>query len=164
MRDHLGRRIIERLKAKIRNPKFMRAKHGEVRWTLSIPSNRERIHHVLEETDAWLRKQHFGEQEVHDLTLAVVEATNNAIQHGNQGDPRKKVSLSFSLTPGELVVTVADQGKGFDLREVPRRFPAHPSLADHGRGVLLMRSLVDEVGFEKKKRGLCVRLVKHRAT
>lgn len=152
-------RMSDPLKSKIQG-----AKRGQARWMISIPSNRERIHNVLKETDAWLRKQHFGEQVVHDVTLAVIEATNNAIFHGNQADPRKKVCLSFSLSPRELVVTVADQGKGFDLRRIPRHFPAHPSLAGHGRGVLLMRSLVDEVGFEKRKGGLCVRLVKRRGT
>lgn len=137
-------------------------KQGEIRWTFSVPSKRERIHTVLEATDAWLRKQHFREQEVHDVTLAVVEAANNAILHGNHGDPRKKVSLSFTLLPRELVVTVTDQGKGFDLRSVPLRFPVHPSPAPRGRGILLMRSLVDEVGFKKGKEGMSVRLVKHR--
>ncbi len=138
------------------------SKKGGVRWSLSIPSRRERIHKVLEETDAWLRRQHFGEQTVHDVTLAVVEAANNAILHGNHCDPRKKVCLSFSLTPGTLVVTVADQGKGFDLHHLPEHIPVHPNMTAHGRGVLLMRSLVDEVGFEQKREGLCVRLVKRR--
>jgi serine/threonine-protein kinase RsbW len=129
-------------------------------WSFSIPSTRDRIHVALEATDAWLRKQHFHEQDVHDVTLAVVEAVNNAIIHGNREDPRKKVNLSFSLSPGELVVRVTDQGKGFNLRAVPCCFPAHPSLASHGRGILLMRTLVDEVGFEPLKGGLRVRLVK----
>jgi serine/threonine-protein kinase RsbW len=139
-----------------------RTKQGGIRWTFSVPSNRERIHKVLEATDAWLRNQNFREQEVHDVTLAVVEAANNAILHGNHGDPRKKVRLTFALSPKELVVTVADQGKGFDLRSVPDRFPAHPSPSPRGRGILLMRSLVDEVALEKRRKGCCVRLVKHR--
>ena len=146
----------------IENPKYRSEKRGEAQRSFSIPSTRERIHQVLEKTDAWLRKQHFQEQEVHDVTLAVVEAANNAIFHGNHGDPKKKVCLSFALTPGKLVVTVADRGKGFDQRRIPPHLPAQPSLAPHGRGILLMRSLVDEVGFEQRKEGLRVRLVKHR--
>jgi serine/threonine-protein kinase RsbW len=139
-----------------------RTKQGEIRWTFSIPSNRERIHKVLEATDAWLRRQHFREQEVHDVTLAVVEAANNAMIYGNREDPTKKVRLSFALSPGNLVVTVADQGRGFDPNHLPGSFPAHPSLTNHGRGILLMRTLMDEVGFEKRKEGMCVRLVKRR--
>ena len=148
--------------SKIQNPKPGKAKPDGIRWTFSVPSNRERIHKVLEATDAWLRSQHFREQEVHDVTLAVVEAANNAILHGNHDDPRKKVSLTFALSPRELVVTVADQGKGFDPHKLPVRFPAHPSRAPRGRGILLMRSLVDKVDFEQRRKGCCVRLVKHR--
>ena len=129
-------------------------------WSLTIPSDRNRIHRVLRATEAWLRESRFSEQAVHDVTTAVVEAGMNAIVYGNREDPRKRVKLSFRLTPEAAVVRVEDEGQGFRPR--PPRVLDHPSLRRHGRGILLMRALVDEVRFEHCARGECVSLVKFR--
>lgn len=129
-------------------------------WTLAIPSTRDRIHRVLHATESWLRESRFPDQAVHDVTTAVLEAVMNAIVYGNKEDPTKKVRLSYRLTPERATVLVADAGKGFRAR--PPRTPAHPSLRRHGRGILLMRALVDEVRFEHCRGGECVSLTKFR--
>jgi len=130
------------------------------KWTLTIPSTRNRIHRVLHTTEAWLRESRFPEQVVHDVTTAVLEAVMNAIVYGNREDPTRRVELSFRLTPERATVKVADGGKGFRPR--PPRIPDHPSLRRHGRGILLMRALVDEVRFEHCREGECVSLTKFR--
>ena len=135
-------------------------RESRARWTLTIPSTRDRIHRVLHATEAWLRKSRFPEQAVHDVTTAVLEAVMNAIVYGNKEDPKKKVRLSYRLTPERATVLVADGGKGFRAR--PPRIPDHPSLRRHGRGILLMRALVDEVRFEHCREGECVSLTKFR--
>lgn len=137
-----------------------RPRAGKKEWALSIPSERDRVHQVLEITEDWLRKARFPAKEIHDITTAVIEAVMNAIVYGNEENPRKKVKLSYSLSQSELVITVADHGKGFQPRPTP--LPDRPSLATHGRGILIMRALVDEVRFEKLSRGQCVRLIKYR--
>ena len=137
-------------------------KHGvhNKQWSLSIPSERDRIHQVLKVTEEWLKKVRFPAREVHDITSAVIEAVMNAIVYGNEENPRKKVTLSYSLSPDELVITITDHGKAFRPRLTP--LPDCPSLDVHGRGILIMRALMDEVRFEKLSRGKCVRLVKIR--
>jgi serine/threonine-protein kinase RsbW len=82
-----------------------------------------------------------------NILIALTEAVNNAIHHGNRLDPSKKVSLSCSLREGRIVFVVQDQGPGFDHEHLPD--PTDPQNLEkpHGRGVFLMRRLADSVEF-----------------
>lgn len=103
------------------------------------------------------------EKTVDDLTYAVIEAGTNAIQHGNVFAVDKSVTFSFLVAPTEVLVRVDDHGKGFDASKIEN--PTDPSnvLDPHGRGIYLMRELVDEVKFETRgDHGTTVRLRKMR--
>jgi serine/threonine-protein kinase RsbW len=107
-----------------------------------------------------------GQFEVDDetanaLTIAVIEAGTNAIQHGNVFAADKSVTFVFDVGQGEIAVRVDDNGRGFDASRVPN--PTDPSnlLDVHGRGLYLMRELMDEVTFENRPdHGTTVRLRK----
>ena len=91
-----------------------------------------------------------------NILIALTEAVNNAITHGNQLDPNKKVNLNIETTNEELEFTIKDEGKGFDYNSVP-----DPTLPENleklsGRGVFLMKNLADEVSFEEN--GATIRL------
>jgi len=81
-----------------------------------------------------------------DLEIALREALANAVIHGNESDPKKKVivTCSFSRSRGARLV-VRDQGSGFDPRKVPDPRDHDRRFLHHGRGLLLMRALVDRV-------------------
>jgi serine/threonine-protein kinase RsbW len=87
-----------------------------------------------------------------NILIAVTEAINNAIQHGNKLDPEKKISLEFMGEEQRMVFAIEDQGDGFDYDNVPD--PTEPENLEkpHGRGIFLMRNLADEVAFEKQGR------------
>lgn len=82
-----------------------------------------------------------------NILIALTEAVNNAIHHGNGLDPAKKVTLGYELRGDRLVFLVSDQGPGFDYANLPD--PTDPQNLEkpHGRGVFLMRALADEVEF-----------------
>lgn len=83
-----------------------------------------------------------------EIRLAMREALNNALRHGNRMDPNKRIHLSYSCDPQQgLKVMVRDEGVGFDPDAVPD--PTEPENLDRtgGRGVFLMRNLMDEVEF-----------------
>jgi serine/threonine-protein kinase RsbW len=85
-----------------------------------------------------------------EIELALREALVNAIVHGNQSDPRKRVYVNCRCTTdGEVSITVEDEGNGFEHNSVPD--PTSPSnrLRTHGRGIYLIRMLMDEVHFEQ---------------
>lgn len=82
-----------------------------------------------------------------NILVAVTEAVNNAIQHGNKYDATKNVNLDFLASESALSFEISDQGTGFDFRNLPD--PTNPENIEkpNGRGVFLMRHLADKVEF-----------------
>lgn len=101
----------------------------------------------------------------HDLEsnvkLALVEALTNAIEHGNQREPGKLVRVDASLKSDTLEVTIQDEGPGFDHHKQVDPTKEENLLSERGRGIFLMRSILDEVHFNET--GNAVTLVKHRS-
>ncbi|MBS1647684.1 MAG: ATP-binding protein [Bacteroidetes bacterium] len=90
---------------------------------------------------------HIGEEKFGNILLAVTEAVDNAITHGNQNNPQKEVQLLCRNSEKELTFSVIDEGThGFDIEQVtdPTK-PENPS--ESGRGILLMKMLCDKVEF-----------------
>jgi len=83
------------------------------------------------------------------LTVAVIEAGTNAIQHGNGFADDKSVTFRFTVRPRDILVRVEDSGRGFDPATVADPTENSQLLIPHGRGIYLMRSLMDEVAFDK---------------
>jgi serine/threonine-protein kinase RsbW len=94
-----------------------------------------------------------------EIEIAVREAIANAVIHGNRENPRKRVYVTCRCsTEGEVLITVRDEGHGFDRRAVPDPTDGTNLLLTHGRGLLLMQTLMDEVGFQEN--GTVVRMRK----
>jgi len=81
------------------------------------------------------------------LNLVLTESVINTITHANASDPDKVVHLSIGIDHDELVIRVFDEGKGFDINEVPP--PDFEGLSEGGRGVFLIRSIMDSVNYLK---------------
>ncbi|MBK8581732.1 MAG: ATP-binding protein [Flavobacteriales bacterium] len=82
-----------------------------------------------------------------NILIALTEAVNNAIHHGNALDPEKRVSMEYD-TQGELITfRVSDEGPGFDFENLPDPTDPRNIEKPHGRGVFLMRALSDKVSF-----------------
>ena len=96
-----------------------------------------------------------------NLRVSITEALANAMLNGNRKDPSKRVKLEAKLGPDRLVIRVTDEGHGFDPRQLP-----DPTLPEHrvlgsGRGIFLIRSLMDAVEFND--RGNSITMVLERA-
>jgi serine/threonine-protein kinase RsbW len=90
----------------------------------------------------------FGEEP--SVELALAEALNNAVVHGNRMDRQKLVQVLCRCEPGQgISVVVKDQGQGFDPNAVPDPTAAENMSADRGRGIWVMKSVMDEVSFER---------------
>jgi serine/threonine-protein kinase RsbW len=89
----------------------------------------------------------------------VHEALANAVIHGNQLDPNKRVCVACRCyTDGEVSIAIRDQGRGFDSGSIPDPTAPENQLSSHGRGIYLMRASMDEVHFDEG--GLVVRMRK----
>jgi serine/threonine-protein kinase RsbW len=92
-----------------------------------------------------------------NFRVSLAEALANAMLYGNAGDPRKRVRVEITMDPDRVRARITDQGPGFDPNRVPD--PTAPEHVDRpcGRGIFLMRQLMDEVHFNE--RGNAVTLV-----
>ena len=84
-----------------------------------------------------------------DIEVALREALANAITHGNHEDPRKHVYVRFCCKRDELSIAVKDEGRGFNVNKMADPTAPENIGSDHGRGIYLMKALMDEVRFEE---------------
>jgi serine/threonine-protein kinase RsbW len=82
-----------------------------------------------------------------NVLIAVSEAVNNAIQHGNQNNPDAKVEVKVANQADVFCIQIKDQGTGFSYESLPDPTAPENLLKDSGRGVFLMQHLADEVEF-----------------
>ncbi len=92
------------------------------------------------------------------LLVSCTEAVNNAIIHGNKNDPERHVIMRCIATKKAITVRVIDEGRGFDAGSLPDPRDEKNLLKESGRGVFLIRSLMDSVIFRKLKRGSVVEM------
>ena len=132
---------------------------------LTIGSRLELLSLVHALIEGLSRQYELDEELTGALQIAVIEAGTNAIQHGNVFAEDKAVTFEFAVDPRNVVVEVEDHGSGFDPDRVQDPTDTSALLNPHGRGLYLMRSLVDEVTFETRTdHGTRVRLRKSRVT
>ena len=83
-----------------------------------------------------------------NILVALTEAVNNAIHHGNKTNPNKNIDISFKALPNHISFVVKDEGDGFNYNALPD--PTNPENIEkpNGRGVFLMINLADKVTFE----------------
>jgi serine/threonine-protein kinase RsbW len=86
----------------------------------------------------------FGEDECYRIGMSVREGVINAFHYGNQEHPDKKIYLAVDLTQDKMTIHVVDEGKGFNLRDVPDPLAEENLLSTSGRGIFLMRAFMDE--------------------
>lgn len=115
--------------------------------TIDFSSKGENITIVERLIDDLCEKYNIPEEHYGNILIALTEAVNNAIYHGNRNDPDKKVSLHYKADPQRFYFRIEDEGPGFDYENIPD--PTSPENIEkpNGRGVFLMRHLSDEINF-----------------
>ena len=115
---------------------------------IELASTMESLSEMESFIDGMCDQNKFGEDHYGNILIALTEAVNNAINHGNKLNPEKKVYLNMETMVGGVQFTIKDQGSGFDYTNIPD--PTLPENLEklNGRGVFLMRSLADIVAFE----------------
>ena len=81
------------------------------------------------------------------IKLALEEAITNAIRHGNGGDSSKQVTLRYAVSPEKCAIIIRDQGRGFNPDTVPDCTNVERLPLPSGRGIMLMRTYMDEVVY-----------------
>ena len=115
--------------------------------SIEIQSKTDNIPVVEKLIDEVCDQKKVNEDYYGNILIAITEAVNNAIVHGNANDPSKKVLINVESQDAGLIFKVSDQGAGFDYNSLPD--PTEPENLDkpNGRGVFLMKHLADKVTF-----------------
>ena len=120
--------------------------------SIQVPSISENIRMIESFIDNAKDRFHLDDDMYGNIMIAVTEAVNNAIKHGNANDKSKNVFLSLSLDDTMLRFVIKDEGSGFNYENLPD--PTAPENLEKpgGRGIFLMKHLSDEVEFKDKGR------------
>lgn len=116
----------------------------------SIPSQTSEIYPLQHEILDALAADGFDENSMFAIRLAMDEALINAIKHGNKSDPSKKVNVDFSCDGEKAVVSVRDEGNGFEHGSIMDPRDADGLNRTHGRGIFLIKQFMSEVAFNDK--------------
>jgi len=134
----------------------------ELHDALVLPSTLDTVEVIEAKAAEYAEKAGFDEDTASQIAMVSREAAANAVLHGNRKDPCKHVHANFSLNPERLSIRVADEGEGFDPTVVPDPLSPEGLLKPSGRGIFLMRAIMDEVNFRQLSPGAEITLVKHR--
>ncbi len=127
---------------------------------MSIPSQPDQVQVVEKEAERLAEKLGFSEDERDSLAIAITEVVANAIYHGNRADPRKRVYLRFTLSNDTLTIHVRDEGVGFRVEQVADPLDPKNLLKESGRGIFIVRTLMDDIQFHFTAKGTEVILIK----
>ena len=125
-----------------------------------IHSSSSAISEVYEWVLSQLKANNFSREDIFGVHLALQEAFINAVRHGNKMDTSKNVRIDSSVGLDKVEISIMDQGEGFDPDAVPDPRCGNNLYKSGGRGLLLIRSYMDVVEFNKQ--GNCVRLVRYK--
>src|SRR6202007_1916788 len=130
----------------------------EQRVSYTLDSSLETIDSAEEKATRIATDLGFPEEEVMQISMAVREGAVNAVLHGNNYAPDKKITLAFERTAEGLVITIRDQGRGIDLGNIPNPLAPENLLKTSGRGIFLMRSFMDVVEIRPSTTGTELKL------
>lgn len=123
-------------------------KSNEVR--IMIPSDMDWLSVVDRTIEGLLEPISISEEDANAISISIGEAGTNAVQHGGGESKKAPVEFTFFIEESEFRATVRDWGPGFDVEKVLAKDPTTPEalLAPRGRGIFIMKSLMDDVSFE----------------
>ena len=122
-------------------------------FELTVPSTLEALDAVQRLVTEASREYNLTEDFAYWMELTICESMINAIRHGNQCDPSKKAHLKISLVGPQIEVIVEDQGHGFNLSDLADPTETKNLLKPSGRGILIIRSFMDEVDISQSEGG-----------
>lgn len=119
-----------------------------------IASDASLTSEVVEPLLTRLQEADWEHRDVFGIHLAIEEALVNAIKHGNGDDPVKCVQVEFRLAQDVVQIEITDQGSGFDPASIPDPTDAEHLEMPNGRGIMLMRSFMSRVAFNRTGNGV----------
>ena len=122
-------------------------------FALTIPSRLDEMVTVHALVGEAIKEYRLSDELAHWIELTISESMINAIQHGNKSDPTKEASLKISSDGNMIEIIVEDEGRGFTLDKIADPTDGANLLKPSGRGILIIRSFMDEVVLSQREGG-----------
>ena len=121
--------------------------------TIMIPSSQDFLPDVDVFLEGVLRGLGVDESTIADIAISVSELVNNAIFHGNKTTREKTIKVEINKVNGSVKIAVTDEGGGFDLEEVENPIDDNNLLKEVGRGLFIVKSLMDTIDKDTTEAG-----------
>lgn len=128
--------------------------------TIKIPSSQEYLTDVDVFIEGILRGYGADESFIADVAISVSELVNNAINHGNKSSEAKTVSVTIKRNGKSVSITILDEGEGFDPAKIEDPLADENLLKEAGRGIFIVRSLMDGVEINQQNGGTAITITK----
>jgi serine/threonine-protein kinase RsbW len=128
--------------------------------TIKVPSNPDFLPDVDVFLEGTLRGFGISESAVADIAISVSELVNNAMIHGNKSSLDKMVTVKITHSQKAVTIVVSDEGSGFDPSIVPDPIADENLLHEVGRGLFIVRSLMDKVDVQAESTGTTIAVTK----
>lgn len=127
-----------------------RAPEADSNWVETTLYSREQTAEVIEPVLCAMQGWAYSSKDILAVHITLEEAIVNAVRHGNQDDPSKRVVVRYQVHPDRVLAEVEDEGGGFDPSGVADPLAAVNMERPSGRGLLLMRSLMQSVRYNAR--------------
>ncbi len=136
---------------------------NEEKVEINIPSRLESIDKAVVETINFASRAGFSEEAIYAIDMAARESVANAVKHGNKLDETKLVEITLRNTNDGLEIIIRDFGEGFEVEDVPDPTNSENLMKTDGRGILFMKTFMDEVEWSNHAEGgMVVKMLKKR--
>ena len=129
--------------------------------TITIPSLEDYLPDVDNFVENLLEKQGLDKSVIADIAISVTEVVVNAIIHGNKSILEKVVTVTVENTKTAIEIVIVDQGEGFNPEEVDNPIDDANLLKEVGRGIFIVKSLMDDLKIEPSPTGTRFTLTKN---
>lgn len=128
--------------------------------TIKIPSDLNYLATVDEFVEGILRGYGADESIIADIAISVSELINNSVNHGNQADSEQPVEVTVNKKGDNVSISITDQGSGFDPGEIADPLAEENLLKNAGRGIFIVKSLMDSIDVETTAKGTIITITK----
>ena len=129
--------------------------------TIKTPSNQDFLADVDTFLEGTLRGWGVEESVIADIAISVSELVNNAMIHGNKSSPDKFVTVKLLKENSSVTISVGDQGTGFNPETIEDPLAEENLLREVGRGIFIVRSLMDKVEIDATSKGTTISITKN---
>lgn len=130
------------------------------RQELQTPSSMNALVAIDDFIEGHLRALGASQALIADIAISVSELVTNAVIHGNAQDPTRFVIASIGCQQGKIEISIADQGNGFHPEEIADPLAEENLLKSVGRGVFIVRALMDSVSIDPTPQGTTITITK----